>query len=445
MRSAIVAALALALTIPLRAAAPGTIFNDDSCDIGLFPAATLLLPYFEVDAVQGGETTIFTVTNVTNLPQAVRVTLWTDYGFPVLSFNLYLTGYDVQSINLHDVIWRGRVAPDFGTGTATSPVGQFSGTSPTVAFDNPRLNEESCAEGSPVQLPAPYVERMSRAFTTGKLPAASPLPGCDAVVGQVHANAIGYATLDVVGRCRALLPTDEEYFAADIRYDNVLAGDYIQVSGNGGNAQASPMVHIRAIPDGGLPPDAEAPFEQTFYSRLQRAGGASDRRQPLPSTFAARWILGPDSETETLLKIWRDVATPAGAACTAYRTNADMYVREVVRFDEEENPTAAYPAFDVFGERLPRMPATSLNHVADTFAFPPNVDGALGGWMYLNLHDDRRATATQNWVVVTMRAGDRLSVDLDAISLGNGCSPLTPGSQALTSNGPAIGPAPNRW
>ena len=34
---------------PGVAAGPTTTNNDDSCDIGVAPAATLLLPYFEVD------------------------------------------------------------------------------------------------------------------------------------------------------------------------------------------------------------------------------------------------------------------------------------------------------------------------------------------------------------------------------------------------------------
>ena len=47
---------------------PATTNNDDSCDIGVAPAATLLLPYFEVDLDDpAGETTLFTITNVSNL------------------------------------------------------------------------------------------------------------------------------------------------------------------------------------------------------------------------------------------------------------------------------------------------------------------------------------------------------------------------------------------
>src|SRR2546428_2934631 len=97
---------------------PTTTNNDDSCDIGTAPAATLLLPYFEVDfkSAQGAaRTTLFTITNVSNLPQIVHVVIWTDWSFPALDFNIFLTGYDVQAINLYDIFARGVIAPPSGT------------------------------------------------------------------------------------------------------------------------------------------------------------------------------------------------------------------------------------------------------------------------------------------------------------------------------------------
>src|SRR6185436_17037288 len=94
-------------------ATAATTGNDDSCDIGVVPAATLLLPYFEVDLDDpSGEHTIFTITNVTNLDRVARVTLWTDYAFPVITFNIQLTGYGMQSISLYDVLARGVIGPE---------------------------------------------------------------------------------------------------------------------------------------------------------------------------------------------------------------------------------------------------------------------------------------------------------------------------------------------
>src|SRR5437588_13023068 len=86
---------------------PTTTNNDDSCDIGVTPAATLLLPYFEVDtaAAQGaGATTLFTITNTSRYPQIAHVTVWTDWSFPVLDLNLFLLVSYVQVINSFGVI-----------------------------------------------------------------------------------------------------------------------------------------------------------------------------------------------------------------------------------------------------------------------------------------------------------------------------------------------------
>src|ERR1043165_8744319 len=106
------------------AAGPSTTNNDDSCDISTAPAATLLLPYFEVETSTRGVDTFFTITNTGYLPQIAHVSLWTDWSFPVLDFNIFLTGYDVQSISLYDVIVNGIVAPT-----------------------NPNLNTANCVAG----------------------------------------------------------------------------------------------------------------------------------------------------------------------------------------------------------------------------------------------------------------------------------------------------------
>lgn len=92
----VVALTLFSLLITVSASA-GVADNDATCDIKVGPAATLLLPYFEVDLQNGGEqTTLFTITNVSRFSQIAHVTLWTDWGFPVLTFNIFLAGYDVQ-------------------------------------------------------------------------------------------------------------------------------------------------------------------------------------------------------------------------------------------------------------------------------------------------------------------------------------------------------------
>ena len=80
------------------------------CTIDAVPAATLLLPYFEVDLNNpNGLTTLFSVNNASEEAALVHVVVWSDLSVPVLDFDIYLTGYDVQTVNLRDIIINGIV------------------------------------------------------------------------------------------------------------------------------------------------------------------------------------------------------------------------------------------------------------------------------------------------------------------------------------------------
>ena len=411
--------LALLLAIAADAA---TVHNDDSCDIAVLPAATLLLPYFEVDLDDDrGETTLFTVTNVTNVDQIVQVTLWTDRSFPVIDFNIYLTGYDVQAINLFDVISRGVIAPDAGTGTVISKRGRFSDRNTAVDLVNcgvlPGLLDEA------------YVERMQDAFTGGFVEDLGTIKGCDRV-GSEHDHAVGYVTVDVVRACWYASPSDAEYWTKVIAYDNALIGDYLQVNSREDIAQGGPMVHIRAVPEGGTPESrarVDPGFQKTFYGHLQDpATPKRDGRQPLPSQFAARWI-ADDEELETSLKIWRTGETRRGAPCTDYAAGGELPVTDIVAFDDSENAA---------GISRSRTRVSSLSDVTDPDIYPVPPNGAKGGWMYLN-------TGDQAWVISSMRAYGRYAVDMDAVAFGNGCSATARPSEVTVAGGAPIVPAPN--
>src|SRR6476646_3274229 len=63
--------------------------------------ATLLLPYFEVDLSNpNGATTRFSVNNASATAVLAHVTVWSDLAVPILGFNVYLTGYDMASIDM---------------------------------------------------------------------------------------------------------------------------------------------------------------------------------------------------------------------------------------------------------------------------------------------------------------------------------------------------------
>jgi hypothetical protein len=413
------------------AAGAATLNNDDSCDIAVMPAATLLLPYFEVDLDNAGRTTLFSVTNVTNVDRIARVTLWTDRSHPVFAFNLYLTGYDVQTISLYDVIANGVIGNASGSGTNVTPRRRFSDP-------NPGLDLSACAV-LPGGLDAASIPYMQTALTEGKVDACT-------TAGGVHELAVGYATIDVVRACTANLPTERNYWTEDIAFDNVLIGEFHQVDAPNNFAQGEPMVHIRAIPEGG---GASAGFPRTFYGRYVPSDlpKGLDGRQPLPSLFAARWIHGGPSQFQTSLKIWREGTSGAGASCADYTAQRNLEFKEMVRFDEAENSVAEVPVSG-WPPPPPVLPPSSLVSVADLRVFVQLPNGATAGWFYFNFdnctgpncapgHD-----ASQNWVVVSMRAEGRYSTDTPAVMLGNGCSRSTPASEIGRGNH-VIAPAPN--
>src|ERR1051325_4301196 len=235
------AVLLASLLLALSAAAgtstrlkPTTTDNDDSCDISLLPAATLLLPYFEVDfnsPSTTARTTLFTVQNTTALPQIARVTLWTDWSYPMLTFNIFLTGYDVQGINMYDVFARGVIAPGVAPGTGgtsnktTVPdnpqnalPGSHPGTQPAPNNANPHFLPDAAVtcSSNPGSLGAALTADLQTVFTTGRISA----PGCAAAVtdvGYPHANAVGYATIDVMANCDSETPIGAPHCAGTLR------------------------------------------------------------------------------------------------------------------------------------------------------------------------------------------------------------------------------------
>src|SRR6185369_14451981 len=190
------------------AAQPATVNNADSCDVGVTPAATLLLPYFEVDtaaASGAGTTTLFTITNTSRYPQIAHVTVWTDWAFSVLGFNVFLTGYDVQTINLYDVVVRGVLVPGSLANPTGSPKpqGSTAGATPFDNTSNPNfiasgeLNAGVTCADIPGRLSQDLIDAVKNVLTTGtgfNVSGAS----CSRQLGHNHgARAVGYVTVDV--------------------------------------------------------------------------------------------------------------------------------------------------------------------------------------------------------------------------------------------------------
>jgi len=491
---------------------PSTTNNDDSCDISTAPAATLLLPYFEVETASRATTTFFTITNTSELPQIAHVTLWTDWSFPVLDFNIYLTGYDVQSIDLYDIIVNGTIAPGSGTGgtgisNTNSTNGKTNGGSGSTynSFNmtgNPNWVAAAVAncDNLPGAIRPDILAAVKSALVTGSgytftggACTSSTNVGSPATSHTTTTTAVGYATIDVAADCNQLFPSDYGYYntAAGILFDNVLTGDYqILNKATGSNyAGGNPLVHIRAIPEGGpSPATVNTPtgttnLPYTFYSRYSSTAALPnvDRRQPLPSVFAARWIQGGPLALNTNFRVWREGVTGASAppatapftvatVCTNASQNSALPITELVRFDEHEN-FLTLVASGCQTSPCPTAPVVSLPESSSTSTtaaiYPPAnfASGDVGGWMYMNLAQPSGTfvteaanagaigpqntglgmlRASQNWVIVALSGSGstagQYGVDFDATWLGNGCSGRVPLSTLQAGGTFPIGP-----
>jgi len=359
--------------------------NDDSCDIAVQPAATLLLPHFEVDIHSRAATTLVTIQNVSPKAVVANVTLWTDWGYAALSFPVLLTGYDVEGIDLYDVFANGTLPPSACGGANLSPL----------------------------------LPDLQSIFTIGK-----GTTGCTAQVGGVHYYAVGYATIDVVASC-----SGKNDFT-NLLFDNVLTGDFQQLWSIG-YASSAPLVHIRAIPEGGAAGAVVATaLPHTFYERSVPVP-KSDRRQPLPSAFAARFINGGTGAFNTTLRVWREALTTGTCSGPqAARSNLNLPMTELVRFDEHENATIAnYTCPFECPPGPPGTPVTFSLGANNVSLLPPfSSSGDVGGWLVLNV-------GAQTWVTASMYAAPTYSSEAMATPLGNGCSPPA-------AKGAQIGPMP---
>ncbi len=134
--------------------------NARVCSLDRAPAATLLLPYFEVDLDRpSGRTTLVSVNNASAQAVLTNITLWSDLGVPVLWFQMYLTGYDVQTLNLRDVF--------NGLLPRTASAGQDPGDtiSPRGGFSQD-IDFPSCNGIFPLpNLPPAFVEHLRLSLT----------------------------------------------------------------------------------------------------------------------------------------------------------------------------------------------------------------------------------------------------------------------------------------
>jgi hypothetical protein len=425
------------------------------CAIDDVPAATLLLPYFEVDwANPAAVQTLFSINNASASAAVAHVTLWTDESIPTLDFDVYLTGYDVQTINLRN-IFNGilprtaddGIDPDTPGPTATAISNQGALSLPDAVGDvNFPGSTGPCgsaatlyAAGLTPTLSASFVTHLRNAHT-GRSSAI--YGGC---VGLNYGDNIarGYVTIDSVTTCNLQFPSSTGYFTGLADNRNILWGDYFYDDGNS-FAQGETLVHIEACAPGyvGQPAD-ECPFtpgDYTFYGRYV-GGAATDQREPLATNFGVRYINSLGFQSGTDLLVWRDAKIPLGAtipvhSCTDGRFGwVPLNQADVVAFDEAENPqnlcfVGSNVSPPIGGEEtcFP-VEAQRVNLLNSQVPFGANpAPTASFGWIFLNLNTAVAGQApglpagvAQAWVTAAMAAEGRYAVGFDAIKLDTAC------------------------
>ncbi len=455
------------------------------CTIDAVPAAPLLLPYFEVslnsidgvDEVQAERSvdTFFSVNNASAAPTVAHVVLWGDWSLPSIDFDIFLTGYDVETVSLSNVFNNGALpitSHAFNDGDDTiSPhgLGSVGGASENPEWDSqpdnplaPRFPgcDSNLPLGTNPVLTGSFLDRVRCGHTGRGL-------SCDEIscIGQAHDEtggggndfiARGYITIDNVTDCNLLFPNQAGYFGSGITSEvNQLWGDWFIVQD--GRAIGDNLVSIEADPDG----QAFAPGDYTFYGRYVDGLG-TDQREPLASTWATRYFEpGSIFSGGTSLLVWRDSKCQTtvggfgdGTSCSPSSGIPPWYPldeTQVVSFDNQEDATEI--CSDIFtpggggisppdpdeNEVIVCFPLETGRYRVGEESLDPPFDF---GWMYLNLNftlgdtsgsptpcstDGLFGDIAQSWVTTELDSdAGALSVGFAATQLTSACESANP-------------------
>jgi hypothetical protein len=346
------------------------------------PAATLLIPYFEVDLNDpNGATTLLAIQNASASALLAHVQLWTDMGIPTLNYSVYLTGFDVQTINMRD-LFEGRFAPVTAsdgqdppdTISPQGPISQdinFASCSGAFPYPVPLLGPATLADlvrahtGQPIQSSSFFMSPAGTCWAS---------PRTDNVVR-------GYITVNSAVQCTYVKPTLPAYFDPldfnNLSFDfrNIMLGDYFLVNPGANTLSAESAIHIEAR--------YPSPGAVTFYSSL--TGSTVDGRESLPTAWVAPYL---DQRSDYI--VWREPGS-LRAPFTCGAPPAPLSHRQVFAFDTEENPGAP-------------VGGTPFGLVSARISVGPGslAPAHKAGFAFLNLNSSTNQIR-QSWVTVISR------------------------------------------
>jgi hypothetical protein len=395
-----------------------------TCTVDQRPAATLLVPYFQVsfdssgNLVTGGAAardTIVTIANASSAPMIAHVNVYDRTSVLALDFNVALTGFDVQAMRISDIV----------TGllpTTLSKSGEDTCQRNLLSLGNPTPVYPAAGgflRVIPAQ-PATGSDNVQATTNYGTSPFFS-------IADQLRTNcagtlddlAIGYIVIDHVNYCNLSDVTDPNYYYNDaIGMENNLWGEIIFTSGTGVPTYAMSTVNLEAdasignladprITPGGLPVrsfDARywVPAQEVLVSSppnvCPNCSGApcavatpgflncnapwdvgfGDQREPLGLRWAARWFDAGASLTSNF-RVWRGT-TKATNLC---KVNEPIVTLRF--YDEDEHTTSQGICPSPCTNPTFNFPVETQQRNITAFSRPT---GAVAGWVqmdFLNL------------------------------------------------------------
>lgn len=339
--------------------------------------ATLLLPYFEADLnSDNGTQTSFRLENSSATAILANVTLWTDLGIPTQRFDVYLVGYDSQTVDLRLLFKHGLI-----------PVTASAGQDPTntISPRGPISQDINFASCNGVLPPPPLAAADIAALRAAHTGQASGLFANQCAASPRTDNiARGYVTVDLVNSCGTSNPTTPGYDAR-LTNQSVLLGSYAMLNRTTRTESGGPMVAVESFFSTSGMTAQFNPGDRTFYGSYNGLA-AVDQREALGSMWAARFVNGGALGVSTQITVWRDPGTTVTPfACGgALPAPFPLAVTGLAAFDEQEQITVA-AAVNQFPLATQRVPTNALS---SNFA----------GFLYLNLNLPGGPGATQSWV-----------------------------------------------
>ncbi len=340
MKKVLIACLAIAAVFAFANSATAI-----TCTLDQHPAATLLVPYFQVSTDGNGgivtsgigaRDTILTLVNASSAPMIAHVNVYDRFSEIQLDFNVALSGFDVQAMAMSQII------------TGHLPVTLNS------------KGDDVCQRGADIVYGESARDGYLRVSPTSPVPGESnPATSLDNVNGTTDYSgtffsiaealtvndckgntdlggmAIGYIVVDHANYCNLSDPTDPNYYINDaIGMENNLWGEVIFTSGNGLPTYGISTVNLEADTTLGDATNVWAdggPIARTFYARYLSINdevfcnnctsptahynlgdnapwdeGFGDQREPLGLRWAGRWFdLTSAGIITTNFMVWR--------------------------------------------------------------------------------------------------------------------------------------------